>query len=157
MENIKKLRIKRLEDTIEKLKTLKSSEFDYSSFVSKYEGDCGTVCCVAGWYPKWFPELGLKWIIENNVLYLTKSGVYDISCDLMEWHKISSNEIKFLFFGDTYNYTIDGIEFYIRNSSNNNLEGVIKIFEEFINLLKEGKIVINLKNINYERRRYKSF
>lgn len=57
----KDLVIERLDNTIGMLKWLDPSAFDFTTWVSESQRDCGTVCCVAGWYPKFFPEVGLYW------------------------------------------------------------------------------------------------
>lgn len=42
---------------------IKPEEFDFGSFVEKfdYNNNCGTVCCVAGWFPRMFPNSGFVW------------------------------------------------------------------------------------------------
>lgn len=54
-----KLNVERFQKTIDFLKTLDDSQFDYSVFVAKSvlkdDGNiCGTTCCVAGWIPTIF-------------------------------------------------------------------------------------------------------
>jgi hypothetical protein len=47
--------------------TIKPEEFRFNEFVSKFdkESGCGTMCCIAGWFPKYFPNSGFYWK-ENN-------------------------------------------------------------------------------------------
>lgn len=52
---------------------------------------CGTVCCVAGWYPKYIPESGLAWYhrdIVGGVLMSIcgKDGSMDVPYLLRKYH-----------------------------------------------------------------------
>lgn len=108
--------IERLDATIEKIKTLKPEQFNYDAFVTEGKDGCGTTCCVAGWYPIWFPESKLKWVRSNNN-YDTKDTVlletsvmpfnptsmdrnYYIIKSLVEYHGLTRKVIKALFTGD---------------------------------------------------------
>lgn len=96
----KDLTLERLKATREKMNTLRPKEFFYGSFVHRNDGECGTVCCIAGWYPKWFPASGLRWVrYGNNLLDLVgTSGVAD---NLMRYHEIGFHLCGTLFFGDS--------------------------------------------------------
>src|SRR6478609_1840397 len=113
------LAIKRLENTIVKLKRLHADKFDYSNFVTKLDSEtkCPTVCCVAGWYPTWFKNSGFIW--EETAQYyfrgesITKTlGVVggkkdkvwfmrmaEIKAQLIKWHGLDTSVIEYLFFG----------------------------------------------------------
>jgi hypothetical protein len=60
-EEIRYFAIERLDATIEKIKTLKPEQFNYNAYVTNEKDGCGTTCCIAGWYPVWFPESELTW------------------------------------------------------------------------------------------------
>lgn len=101
------LKIDRLQHTIDMLRTLKPDQFYYKSFVNEMHGDCGTICCVGGWYPKWFPDAGLVWVkgsLKNvptiGVLGRRHIDLNDIIFRLMLWHDITNIECSHLFFGD---------------------------------------------------------
>lgn len=129
------LRFKRLQDTIDKLKELRPDQFKYDSFVSKSEGEnCGTVCCAAGWYPKWFPEAGLRWKKRHmdDSLHLN-FGTDGIKKILSKWHGICTEEVEHLFFGESV--TIDGVLCYIPDGLNADLPTVIEVFENFLKLM----------------------
>jgi hypothetical protein len=95
----KNLVIQRLENTIEKLKQLPPENFNYSLWITDSKEDCGTVCCVGGWYPKWFPQSGLIWVdILGGVEIDHVDGMLIVDA-LSAWHGISIPETKALFAG----------------------------------------------------------
>ena len=49
--------IDKLKLTRKHMDELREEQFDYSKIVAafEFENNCGTVCCVLGWYPKWYP------------------------------------------------------------------------------------------------------
>ena len=81
-----------LQKLVAGLRTLRPSEFLYSSFVTKYdtENQCGTVCCAWGWMPKFVPEAGVKWDLGLT------SSMSKFPHDLL---KINIGFIRFLFYG----------------------------------------------------------
>ena len=106
----KSLILKRLWATIEKLVNLDPEQFSYSELVSEgnTEKVCGTVCCVAGWYPKWFPKAELIWdlsyssagFIQGIDLYPVNNNIStNVSNKLSEYHGLNDDIIDFLFYG----------------------------------------------------------
>lgn len=66
----KELIIVRLEAIIKMLRGLKPEEFNYASTVLKWssvDNSCGAVCCILGWYPKYFPEAGIRWVTVSDI------------------------------------------------------------------------------------------
>lgn len=98
--------LSRLQATIDQLEKLKPKQFDYSLYVSNYSKrhKCGTVCCVAGWYPKWFPESELEWVYDEMgyINLYDKSREYDTDEMLGIYHDLSNDIINFLFYGVGY-------------------------------------------------------
>ena len=52
--------IAHIKEVLEFSKELKSNQFDFSTYVTEAHNECGTVCCMLGWYPKWYPN-DFKW------------------------------------------------------------------------------------------------
>jgi hypothetical protein len=107
----KKEILKRLWATIKKLVNLPDENFKYNLYVTKGDVDkgCGTVCCVAGWYPKWFPESGLKWrLIDDGYNRSVTLGYWeDLKIDILsDYHGLSLNIIYFLFYGNRIDLTL---------------------------------------------------
>ena len=77
------------------LRTLRPSEFIYSSFVSKYDrkNECGTVCCAWGWMPKFVPESGVRWVLEAG------GAISHYPLDVL---KIDADLINFMFYGNYF-------------------------------------------------------
>jgi hypothetical protein len=71
MDKIEKFDLNFLKLVRSKMDELKEEEFNFLELVSHYDiiNDCGTVCCIAGWFPKWFPK-NFKWDIYNSVNYI---------------------------------------------------------------------------------------
>lgn len=80
----KALILQRLKDTIDKAKELEPHQFNLENWVTEYnyKNNCGTVCCIAGWYPKWFPEAGLKW---DGELLVSTIHLFP-GAAVREWH-----------------------------------------------------------------------
>lgn len=106
----KELILKRLGETYKMLCDLKEEEFDYLHYVSKFSdshrrhGDyCGTICCVAGWYPKYFPDAGLEWNFKNvsmaGALLPDHSIANTVQGTLSLYHGLNDNIITCLFYG----------------------------------------------------------
>lgn len=53
----------KLHQTIVKMRQLEDDQFYFGAFVSAFDSvnKCATTACVAGWYPKWFPESPFEW------------------------------------------------------------------------------------------------
>lgn len=138
--------LERLKATIEKMKTLKNTQFHYSVFVSKYDekSECGTVCCVAGWYGNWFKEHGFFYYQENHFFDFrsigrkTESGVnYEIGEILGEYHGLSYSIISTLFYGKDLRCENGTL---VDNSILNGLPNVIRVFERVYELLEKEVI-----------------
>lgn len=96
--------ITRLEDSISRLKALPDDKFDYRWYVSKVSNDlkCGTVCCWAGWYPKFYPNVFRYNDTEvrprtTSVEYIDGSRIMDYA--LCDYHGIVDSAINVLFYG----------------------------------------------------------
>lgn len=78
---------------------LREEQFKYSFFVSEMRHGCGTVCCIAGWFPKIFPK---DWEWNRN---MSINRCDDISIDpqvlesLVEYMEISEEDAGALFYG----------------------------------------------------------
>lgn len=84
------------------LKTLKEEEFNYKSFVSRYDfkNICGTVCCAWGWVPKFAPESGIVWEIEEGTV-----SVNIVASDY-KWITVKPRDVDFMFYGHYNNYNL---------------------------------------------------
>lgn len=99
----------------EGLKTLNEDQFYYRSWVHRYreiDGElCGTVCCAAGWIPKFAKELGFYWAKSGPrfVSLDLKYNGYEVNeMTLTRAFGLTSDEIQFIFYGGEipkkYNY-----------------------------------------------------
>lgn len=100
----KKGALKRLELTMLMLSDLKPGQFNYNEWVSKadFKHNCGTTCCVAGWYPAWFPESGLIWESNQSAYYFNlvlKAPNIEIGRYLAEYHGLTLKVTSALFKG----------------------------------------------------------
>lgn len=117
MNKEKDLVLKRLWKTLEMIVNLEDEELYYDNFVNryKYRDGCGTQCCVAGWYPKYFPESKLKWKKGDftGIVYLSVTGkvskatpeqhfIY-IEEALEKYHMLDNSILGFLFYGKNLN------------------------------------------------------
>lgn len=137
----KELVIKRLEATIEKLKGLKESQFSYFTYVEAHDGQCGTTCCVAGWYPKWFPKSNLIWgIVERfNEVHLNTCNKVSVQDALMDYHGIDIDLIDALFYGHGYAFlNIKHID--SADQRKTTIKEVIERFQIVLEAIKSGKI-----------------
>lgn len=94
----KELVLSRLQDTVNMLENLKEHEFNFSTWVTKGEEGCGTVCCVGGWYPKYFPESGIRWTTDG-------AGLVDpqgVKIRLADWHGLPQHLIWTMFADGIY-------------------------------------------------------
>lgn len=137
--------IEQLDLTIANMKTLKESEFDYSYLVSEFDEEkkCGTVCCVAGWYPKWYPESGFRWVVTNKNWPSMRNNHYSydsyncIYQALSDFHGVSQYIVKILFYG------YDCTEFDFITPKFYPLPDVIERFEKMRNLLATEQIPLD--------------
>lgn len=150
--------LRRLQNTVKKLKALPNAKFNYESYVSESETDtngnlCGTVCCVVGWYPKWFPESEIRWSSYGSL----DSPIGRIQDKLKQYHGISLDLVNVLFYGCEERFNLNkpktnssilnhkfiniemSIDLGIPHSSPTRKE-VIQLFELVINLIKNDII-----------------
>lgn len=139
--------IKRLEKAIDILENkIKDEEFRYSSFVSDfdYEHNCGTVCCLAGWYPKYVPESGLRWNKKNEIydtlVSKTKSWeTIDIDKDLSNYHGLSLAAINFVFYGTDLWGSLTKKILETEHGLSSNRHQLADNIRALIGVIKEGK------------------
>lgn len=145
--------IERIEATIKKMKALLPEKFNYSVWVTKTNKEhiCGTVCCVGGWYPTWFPSSGIK--LDENLEIDPET--------LSKYHGIDYNLVGTLFLGDDlyehYQNKERGIWKPIKkdiettihishkNGGQSKLPDVILVWEAVLGLIKEGRLKEYLK------------
>ena len=151
----KKLVVKRLKDTLKKLKELEKAKFSYHRFVESYDGFCGTVCCVAGWYPKWFPESNLTWRKFHSSFM---PGFVDLEflegqiCEALTIHHGISHElVQVLFYGDTDSFPVGTAEkkkyskrtIGLINGEDSSKKEVEELWAHVIELIETDKIIYN--------------
>lgn len=133
-----------LERTINFLLGLKEDEFYYGTYVKKWDSldQCGTTCCVAGWYPKWYPACDLYWNTFGELCSRQANLQTDhIRQTLCEFHNLPLPVIEALFYGyPLYNEKNELILSYVGYAGNHliGLVGVINRFRLVLNALKEG-------------------
>lgn len=90
-----KLIIERLQLTIDNLKKLKPEQFNYAEVVSEFDEEkgCGTVCCVMGFYPVWYPD---HFKYHKN----RSDGNYSVIHIFEDYHGITRHEKYALFYGE---------------------------------------------------------
>jgi hypothetical protein len=103
----KELKIERLRATKEMLESLPDDKFYYSNFVTEHDGKCGTVCCAAGWYPKYFPDTGIRWALggkdDRTGIISTKTRFRsDVPGALAKWHGLNRGIIRTLFYSNEF-------------------------------------------------------
>lgn len=115
----KQLIIERLQATINELEKLAPANFRFESYISEYAGTCGTVCCVAGWYPRWFPDSELIWTVagSGDVELSSKFGMMTssryIKIALKEYHGLDGQTISALFFGTELENVLPNVGFHV--------------------------------------------
>lgn len=104
----KELKIERINGLLDMIQALKPTEFSYDYFVSEFnqENNCGTVCCLAGWMPKFFPESHLIWKYSEywesytlRVNLTTGPSEIRVIGALRAWFGLPMDIIGFIFFG----------------------------------------------------------
>ena len=109
----------RMQSTIDKMlemyKANESHKFNFADIVHEDEIKsetefCGTVCCVAGWYPVWFPESGVKYIIRNVQKFDEPAPTKHVSLDIFSidrilrgYHGINNIILETLFYPNDTN------------------------------------------------------
>lgn len=107
-EHVGNRRLLKVADFLDKLD---KSKFDYSEVVSKYEGNCGTVCCALGWLPSIFKkdfswtEVNYGWIVGFDRLEVVRKGQRrdDIFALASQYFSITEWESSLLFDPDNNN------------------------------------------------------
>lgn len=139
----KELIIERLEATIKMLRQLKTEEFCYESLVDKEDGDCGTVCCVAGWYPKYFPEHGFEWTRRKHARLMATGVDSHFPTALMKYHGMRIELIEFLFYACTSNSMAQRQLcniFAFEPKQDWDLKKVTYLFAHCLELIQDGKL-----------------
>lgn len=95
--------IENLEKILGKVKQLQPHEFDFSKYITKFdfENKCGTVCCVLGYFPKWFPNCGVAYNTKDRIC--TLEGLNDdvgFITHLSLLIGISRDWIEYLFYAE---------------------------------------------------------
>jgi hypothetical protein len=131
--------VKSLQATVKKLQELPTKNFDYHTYVAKFDTQTkfGTVCCVVGWYPQWFKDSKIKYNSEHmpfEPLY-AKETVDDA---LQKYHNLNDDVIGTLFYG--ISLWIGNKRFRAKNGLDSSKSEVIAHFKKIIKLLESGKL-----------------
>lgn len=123
--------------TVEKLELILSEfkeqispeQFGFKRFVTEWdeENNCGTVCCIAGWFPKLFPNSGFYWEKDDQNLH-TETGL-SVERHLIELLGLTTEEIDYLFYGAS-EYFDEVLDYELTNKSS--YQEVIEGWEKFI-------------------------
>ncbi len=140
MKLITKKGLQRLIHLRANIDTLKEEEFNYSQFVTKFDkkNNCGTVCCIAGHLPRWYPKQW-KWHGSDKYPTLKKNEVefYRTRIDLCTFFETNSDIILALFYG----YPIDELKIKLMRDDemqNARLPEIKERFDKVIEYLKEN-------------------
>lgn len=101
---------KNLKIILDKFKQeVSKDQFRFSHMVTEFdtENNCGTICCIVGWFPKLFPNSGFIWVKDGNSIYHTIQTLNggSIKGNLMDLIGTSSScLINYLFYGKNYQY-----------------------------------------------------
>jgi len=149
----KKLVVKRLKDTLKKLKELEKAKFSYHRFVTSSRDSCGTVCCVGGWYPAWFPEARLKWEKISLYPYVDIESYKEktVLQTLMLYHGINISLIRVLFYGREVGFLTGPAEdkkyskrrIGLNHSIASSKKEVEELWAHVIELIETDKIIYN--------------
>lgn len=126
---------------------LKTGEFAYQHFVTSYDPEnlCGTVCCIMGWYPKYFPESGLDWEINDNKTDLSMSWKNGDPDDVLaKYHGVSDDVIQAIFYCDVLP-DVGGNHMEQIDLKDAVLADAIERVEKLIELIETGKIDNHLR------------
>ena len=127
----------KLEIILEKVKTLKEEQFRFEEWITEFdeEKSCGTVCCIVGWMPQWFPNCGIKYMYEYGYLELCVEDEIDsyerIMSHLSTLLGIPLNVVEYLFAGKQ-----KPSEDLPKLNLNSSLSAVIEAWEKTIKWLK---------------------
>lgn len=128
--------IENLEKILERVKTLKPEQFNFESYVTEFDEEkgCGTVCCIAGYLPQWFPNCGLSY--KNRWEEMTiVSQDHDITTHLKILVGLPYDWINYLFYGKSC--PVDSLPQLKITSS---LEEVMDAWEKTIEYLKTNAV-----------------
>ena len=145
-------KINLLKDVVKHLKELNNDQFIYVTYVRKFDKEnyCGTKCCVAGYYPQWFPEANLIYTKSPYTFSFTIVPKYSLQEDdvrktLCDFHELSDRLIGILFYGENFLHErFDGSKICIYSDNCATLEEVIERFEVVIEGLTDGNITPDL-------------
>lgn len=144
--------IQRLEATLIMLHSLKAGEFNYKHYIAKDnpEHTCGTTCCLAGWYPRYFPESGLIWEKGVSSVVLTfEYGVsrrglgVDVEQVLADYHGFSAPLTRAIFYGaglDDIISPVDCLAVDSRSIQGRSKTAIIKRLEHILALIQLGTL-----------------
>lgn len=90
------MNIERLKKALEAWKKIPKKIFYFNEFVAEYDfkNQCGSVCCLMGWSPKYYPELGYYWIDNETHIQHTKKTGYNSSHNNQTNKKILSDHFE---------------------------------------------------------------
>jgi hypothetical protein len=151
--------LQRLDDTITRMKELDESEFFYTHFVKETNKEkCPTICCIAGWYPKWFPEAELRWIPSGERPDMTLDVSYgknscadrysyiNVMYQLCNWHGLHLSLVDCLFMGRKLYYGKDySLEIRASKGMHSSLPEVLLVWETVRDLVAKGELDFYLK------------
>lgn len=119
---------------LERYKTIKEKEFNFDSFVREFKHDCGTVCCLWGWEPK-FGVLPVKWDFTKDLFISIKPE------NFLGWGYLI---IRYLYYPEvTSIHKITGIEL----NSEDSLSSVLRAWERAIHLIETTNELDEFLNI----------
>lgn len=119
---------KKLKLIIDRFKAhIAPNQFKFSDYVTEYDriNNCGSVCCIVGWFPKLFPKAGIIWGSRSLDLVDKKDG--DIKKHLCELLQCSLDLVDYLFYGKNFTRDFHYID------SNSNYNQIVSAWEHVIN------------------------
>lgn len=125
----KGLILHRLDATIAMIERLRDDEFMYKEHVFEHKDGCGTVCCVAGWYPKYFPEAGLELFEVVGRCDIRSVGTMSPWHTLAKYHGLSDEVIDCLFYGQEYT-GLDGTIYFAESGMSSTRTQVLDLFKK---------------------------
>jgi hypothetical protein len=134
----KELIIQRLQDTIAQLEQLPAAQFNFDLYVTNLDeqNHCNSICCIAGWYPIWFPEVGLMYKSAPTTIQPV-NNVNSIRKTLSSYHSIHFELIDIFF----YSSLIDGPLDYLRKGiDTNSLRSIIEVWKRVVCEIKKNKL-----------------
>jgi len=83
----------RLRATLEKMKSLKPSAFNYSGFMTRFDSAkmCQTIGCVAGYLLFWFEDTGFRYSFVGNIsvnIWLKSIDVFSLNQTIKRFEKM---------------------------------------------------------------------